>query len=139
MFFTKNNEMRMICTPDFSVKYSSLVPYRIVLPFISASFHSDLHAVIEDNDLIILGKNDEQLFKKKLSTFSRGLAIDLQENIIVCLMKDKLMQIKYRGGEITRYIELPDIKESYNVVLHPTGEKVLILDYCKIFCVYRVL
>lgn len=81
MFFTKNNEMRMICTPDFSVKYSSLVPYRIVLPFISASFHSDLHAVIEDNDLIILGKNDEQLFEKKLSTFSRGLAIDLQENI----------------------------------------------------------
>lgn len=34
MFFTKNNDMRMICTPDFSVKYSSLLPYRTIPPFI---------------------------------------------------------------------------------------------------------
>lgn len=50
--------------------------------------------------------------RRNLALFLRGLAIDLQENIIVCLMKDKLMQIKYRGGEITRYIELPDIKDT---------------------------
>ncbi|XP_052680661.1 uncharacterized protein LOC128161419 [Crassostrea angulata] len=138
MFFTKNNEMRMICTPDFSVKYNSPVPCRLNPPFISASFHSDLHAVIVGNDLLVVDRNNEKLFKKNLRTcFARGLAFDLQENIFVCLMNNNLIQIKNGGGE-SRYIELPDIKESYNAVLHPTGEKVLILDYWKRFCVYRV-
>lgn len=139
MFFTRNDKMRMICTPDFSVKYSSPGSSGGNPPFISASFHSDKHAVIVGNDLLVVDKNNEELFKKNLQDFyPRGLAFDLQENIFVCLKSNKLIQIKYGGGE-SRYIELPDIKESYNVVFHPTGEKMLVLDFRKRFSVYRVL
>ncbi|XP_052680659.1 uncharacterized protein LOC128161417 [Crassostrea angulata] len=139
MFFTRNDKMRMICTPDFSVKYSSPGSSGGNPPFISASFHSDKHAVIVGNDLLVVDKNNEELFKKNLQDCSpRGLAFDLQENIFVCLKSNKLIQIKYGGGE-SRYIELPNIKESYNVVFHPTGEKMLVLDFRKRFSVYRVL
>lgn len=139
-FFTRNYEMRMICTPEFSVKSSSIASCRGNAPFISASSNSYKHAIVDGNELLVVGKNNEELFKKDLSTTisPRGLAFDLQEHIFVCVMNNKLMQIKYGGGE-SRYIELPGIKESYNVVLHPTGEKVLILDFGEKFCVYRVL
>lgn len=139
MFFTRNDSMKMICTPDFSVKYISPLQFCGTPPFISASFHSDKHAVIVDNDLLVLDRNNEELFKKNLQACSpRGLAFDLQENIFVCLKSNKLIQIKYGSGE-SRNIELPGIEELYNVVLHPTGEKMLVLDFCRRFSVYRVL
>ncbi|XP_065937597.1 E3 ubiquitin-protein ligase TRIM33-like [Magallana gigas] len=139
MFFTRNDSMKMICTPDFSVKYISPLQFCGTPPFISASFHSDKHAVIVDNDLLVLDRNNEKLFKKNLQACSpRGLAFDLQENIFVCLKSNKLIQIKYGSGE-SRNIELPGIEELYNVVLHPTGEKMLVLDFCRRFSVYRVL
>lgn len=68
----------------------------------------------------------------------RGLAFDLQDNIFICTMNDTLRQIR-RGGVESRNIALPGIQEAYNVVLHPTGEKVLILDIYNRFCVYKVL
>lgn len=156
MFFTRNDTMRMICTPDFSVKYSSPVSNRNENPssFISASFHSDKHVVIASNykregtkfcnnviinELLVVGKNNEELFKTAIKSASPlGLAFDLKENIFVCLKNSELIQIKY-GGWQSRYIQLPGIKEACNVVLHPTGEKVLVLDDCKRFCVYKVL
>ena len=49
----------------------------------------------------------------------------------------KLRQIKHGGGE-SRDIDLPGIQEAYNVVLHPTGEKVMVLDNKRKFCVYNV-
>lgn len=159
----ENDTMKMICTPDFSVKYSSTVSNRNQLcsspvssdenpsSFISASFHSDKHAVIVSNykrektynnvsnELLVVGKDNKELFKSDIRSASPlGLAFDLKENIFVCQKNDELLQIKY-GGWGKRYIQLPDIKEACNVVLHPTGEKVLVLDGCKRFCVYKVL
>lgn len=164
MVFTRNDTMRMICTPDFSVKYSSTVSNRNQLQyvcsspvssdenpssFISASFHSDKHAVIVSkrdktynnvsNELLVVDKDNKELFKSDIRSASPlGLAFDLKENIFVCQKNNQLLQIKY-GGWWTRYIQLPDIIEACNVVLHPTGEKVLVLDGCKRFCVYKVL
>lgn len=81
MFFTRNNETRMISTPYISVKYSSPAPNSILLLFILTSFHSHQHAIIVDNNLLVLGKNNEELFKKDISSSPHGLAFDLQENV----------------------------------------------------------
>lgn len=66
------------------------------------------------------------------------MAFDLQDNIFICIMKNKLRHIKSEGGE-SRDIDLPGIQEAYNVVLHTTGEKILILDISKKTCFYKVL
>lgn len=54
------------------------------------------------------------------------------------MKSNKLIYIKYGGGE-SRYIELLDIKDLYNVVFYLIGEKMFVLDFCKRFSVYRVL
>lgn len=66
MFFTRNNETRMICIPYISVKYSSPTPNSILLLFILTSFHSHQHAIIVGNNLLVLGKNNEELFQKDI-------------------------------------------------------------------------
>ena len=53
-------------------------------------------------------------------------------------MSNKLRQIKHGGGK-SRDIDLPGIQEAYNVVLYPTGEKVMVLDNKRKFCVYNVV
>ena len=50
----------------------------------------------------------------------------------------KLVQIKHGGGE-SRDINLPGIQKAKNVVLHPMGEKVMVLGYEKKFCVYNAV
>lgn len=77
MFFARNNETR----PYISVKYSSPAPNSILLLFMLTSFHSHQHAIIVDKNLLVLGKNNEELFKKDISSSPHGLAFDLQENV----------------------------------------------------------
>lgn len=40
-------------------------------------------------------------------------------------MGNKLRRIRYRGGE-GRDIDLPGFQQAYNIMIHQTGEKVLI-------------
>lgn len=56
----------MICTPYISVKYSSPAPNSILLLFILVSFHTHQHAFIVGNNLLVLGKNNEELFQKDI-------------------------------------------------------------------------
>ena len=51
-----------------------------------------------------------------------------------------LKQVRH-GGKESRDIELAGIGSTYNVVLHPTGEKMLVMDYSEIeekCCVYQI-
>lgn len=54
-------------------------------------------------------------------------------------MENKLRRpIRYGGGE-GRDIDLPGVQKAYHIVLHPTWEKVLMLDDNKKFCVYKLV
>lgn len=140
LIFSCSDTKKMICTSDFSVKHISNCSKFGDRPFISASFHSDQHAIIRGGGVVVVDQDNKNVFTKVfIDLFDlRGLAFDLQDNIFVCIAKNKLSQIRRGGGE-SRDIELPGIKKPYNVVLHPTGEKVLILDMHSRFCVYKVL
>ena len=108
-------------------------------PFSSVSFYYDQQAfALNGTTLVIVDENNKEVLKRYLYTSNaRGLAFDLQDNVLVCMMSNKLRQIKHGGGE-SRDIDLPGIQEAYNVVLHPTGEKVMVLDNKRKFCVYNV-
>lgn len=137
--FSGSDSERMICASDFSVKHNSYSPKAGNEPFISASFHSNHHAIIIDNEVVVADQDNKDVLKKVIHTGSpRGLAFDLQDNIFICVMENKLRQMRRGGGE-SRDIDLPGIQKSYNVVLHPTGEKILILDLKNKLCVYKVL
>lgn len=139
MLFTRSSSEKMICTSDFSVKQSSKVSSSGNPPYISASFNSDQHAFIKNSCVQVVDQYNEEVFKTEtLTTKSRGLAFDIQDNIFICLKSEMIKQIKYGGCE-SRDIELPGIQQAYNVVLYPTGEKVLILDFCEKNCIYKVI
>lgn len=139
MLFTRSRSEKMICTSDFSIKQSSKVSSSASPPYISASFNSDQHAFIKNSCVHVVDQYNEEVFKTEtLTTKYRGLAFDIQDNIFICLKSKMIKQIKYGGCE-SRDIELPGIQQAYNVVLHPTGEKVLILDFCDGFCIYKVI
>eukprot|EP00105_Crassostrea_gigas_P019201 XP_011437619.1 PREDICTED: probable E3 ubiquitin-protein ligase MID2 [Crassostrea gigas] len=139
MLFTRSSYEKMICTSDFSVIQSSKVTSSGPPPYISASFNSDQHAFIKNSRVQVVDQCNEEVYKAEtLTTFSRGLAFDIQDNIFICSKSDTLKQIKYGGCE-SRDIELPGIQQAYNVVLHPTGEKMLVLDFCERLCIYNVL
>lgn len=67
----------------------------------------------------------------------RGLTFDLQDNIFMCNRKNKIKQIRFGGSE-SRDIELDGISTAYTVALHPTGEKMLVLDFYDKCCVYQI-
>lgn len=66
MFFMWNDKMRMICILDFLVKYSLLGLLGGNLLFILVLFYFDKYVVIVGNDLLVVDKNNEELFKKNL-------------------------------------------------------------------------
>lgn len=66
------------------------------------------------------------------------VVFDLRDNIFIGVMGNKLRRIRYEGGE-GRDIDLPGIQQAYHTVLHPTLEKVLMLDNNKKFCVYKLV
>ena len=108
-------------------------------PFLSVSIRYDQQAfALKRKNLIIVDENNKEVLSCSLSTeWARRLAFDLQDNVLVCRMTNKLKQIKHGEGE-SRDIDLPGIRKAYNLVLHPTGEKVMVLDFEKKFCVYNV-
>lgn len=139
LILSASDTKNMICTSDFSVKHSQNSQKTGDRPFIAASFHSNHHAIIRGNEVVVADQDNKDVLTKDIHTGDpRGLAFDLQDNIFICTMTNQLRQIKYGGGE-SRNIDLPGIQTSYNVVLHPTGEKILILGFNKQFCVYKVL
>ncbi|XP_078309669.1 uncharacterized protein LOC144618045 [Crassostrea virginica] len=140
VIFSRSNTERMICDTKFSVIHKTPCVKEGDRPFSSVSFHYDQQAfAFKGKNLIITDENNKEVMSCYLSTeWARGLAFDLQDNVLVCIRSDKLRQIKHGGGE-SRDIDLPGILDSYNVVLHPTGEKAMVLDYKKKFCVYNVV
>lgn len=66
MFFMWNDKMRMICILDFLVKYSLLGLLGGNLLFILVLFYFDKYVVIVGNDLLVVDKNNEELFKENL-------------------------------------------------------------------------
>lgn len=64
LFFTRNDAMRMICTPEFSVKSSSLASCRGHAPFISASSNSYKHAVVDGNELLVVEKTMKSYLRR---------------------------------------------------------------------------
>jgi hypothetical protein len=134
-----NESRRMICSPDFSIiNHSSPYSKRGARPFISSSTRSDLHCFIRESKVVVVDQNNEEIFQSSaIAGNPRGVTFDLQDNILVCVRDPKIKQISH-GGTKSRYINLSDIVDSYNVVLHPTGEKMLVLDYHNKCCVYKV-
>nr|XP_022297250.1 uncharacterized protein LOC111106742 [Crassostrea virginica] len=140
VIFARSNTERMICDTKFSVIHKAPCVMEGAQPFSSVSFHYDQQAfALNGKNLVILDENNKEVMNRSLSTSdARGLAFDLQDNVLVCIRSNKLRQMKH-GGEESRDIDLPGIQNSYNVVLHPTGEKVMVLDFEKKFCVYNVV
>lgn len=68
---------------------------------------------------MVVYQDNEHVFKRALHTGTpRGLAFDLQDNIFIGVMGNKLRRIRYEGGE-GRDIDLPGIQQAYHIVLHP--------------------
>ena len=139
VIFARSNTERMICDTNFSVKHKLRCVKNGDRPFSSISFHCDQQAYTYNGEkLVIVDENNKEVLHRSLYTvMARGLAFDLQDNVLVCKMTNKLLQIKHGGGEI-RIIDLPGIQKANNVVLHPTGEKMMVLDVDNKFCVYSV-
>ena len=140
VIFARSNTERMICDTHFSVIHKTRCRKEGDQPFLSVSFHFDHKAFTCDGtNLVVVDENNKEVLNCPLSTSqARGLAFDLQDNVLVCLRSDKLRQIKHGGGE-SRDIDLPGISKAYNLVLHPTGEKVMVLESIDKFCVYNVV
>lgn len=84
-------------------------------------------------------QNNEEDYKRDLPTVSplwRGIRFTRQ---YFCLCENQQTEADKLPRSWERYIDLTGVEQSYNVVLHPAGEKVLILDYRKKFYVYKVV
>ena len=140
VIFARSGTERMICNTNFSVIHKAPCVKEGAQPFSSVSFYYDHQAfALNGTNIVIVDKNNKEVLNRSLSTVkARGLAFDLQDNVFVCTMSNKLRQIKHGGGK-SRDIDLPGIQEAYNVVLYPTGEKVMVLDNKRKFCVYNVV
>ncbi|XP_062592857.1 uncharacterized protein LOC134254347 [Saccostrea cucullata] len=135
--FAANRSERMICSLDFCIIHSSPYNFWGDVPFVSSSLISDRHCFIQDGMAVAVDQNNKEIFRSTQDTTFRGLSFDLQDNILVCDWSPKLKQFKHDksgGGEI----DVADMTSTYNVVLHPAGEKVLVLSHDIKCCVYQV-
>ncbi|XP_062592858.1 uncharacterized protein LOC134254348 [Saccostrea cucullata] len=135
--FAANSSKRMICSLDFCVIHSSSYEPSGDVPFVSSSLISDSHCFIKDYTVVAVEQNNKEIFKSTKNTDFRGVSFDLQDNILVCNWSTKLKQFKHDKSE-SRNIDAADMTKPYNVVLHPAGEKLLVLSYDMKCCVYSV-
>ena len=140
--FSASDTKAFICTHDFTIKHTSDFSRVGNVPFVSSSVSSDLHCFLSKIQVVVANSSNETIFRSdRLNGSPRGLAFDLHDNVLVCIRDNKLKQVRH-GGKESRDIELAGIGDTYNVVLHPTGEKMLVMDYkgseekC---CVYQIL
>uniref|UniRef100_A0A8W8NQH4 TRIM56 n=3 Tax=Magallana gigas TaxID=29159 RepID=A0A8W8NQH4_MAGGI len=138
--FSANNDKVFICSRDFNVEHSATLKNTLSeVPFISSSWKSDYHCFSNNNHVVVADRNNTTIFQNnKVKGNIRGLTFDLHDNILACTRTSKLKQIRC-GKRKSRDIELDGIRDSYNVVLHPTGEKIMVFDYHDKCCVYQVL
>ncbi|XP_062607455.1 uncharacterized protein LOC134269271 [Saccostrea cucullata] len=135
--FAANRSKTMICSLKFCINHTSTYYPNEAVPFVSSSLISDCHCFIMDDMLKVVDKNNKVIFEGPRDSNLRGLTFDLQGNILVCDMTSKLRQFKHGEGE-SRDISLADITQSSNVIMHPTGEKIIVLDNCQKGVVYQV-
>lgn len=138
--FSANDDKAFICSRDFNVEHTATLKNKVsAIPFISSSWKSDYHCFSNNNHVVVADRNNTRIFQSnQLQGDIRGLTFDLHDNLLVCTRTSKLKQIRC-GERRSRDIELDGISDSYNVVLHPTGEKILVFDYDDKCCVYQVL
>lgn len=138
--FSANNVKAFICSHDFNVEYD--VTFKNTMskvPFISSSWKSDYHCFCKDGKVVVKDGNNKNIcHSDRFQDDLRGLTFDLHDNVLVCTRTSKLKQIRC-GGRESRDIVLDSNDDSCNVALHPTGEKMLVLDYNMKCCVYQVL
>jgi hypothetical protein len=137
--FAGNHSKMMLSSSDFSIiKHSSSYSTSGDTPFVSSSTRSDQHCFVRQSKVVVVDQNNTEIHRYSVAEDSpRGLAFDLQDNILLCLNNSNIKQIE-KGGTKSRIINLPGIEKSYNVVLHPTGEKMMVLDYSLKCFVYKV-
>ncbi|XP_062597742.1 tripartite motif-containing protein 5-like [Saccostrea cucullata] len=137
--FAANRSARIICSLDFCIKHS--LPYKPSgdVPFVSSSLVSDTHSFIRDGMIITVDQNNKEISMSPGDQKFRGLSFDLEDNILVCNRSSKLKQFKH-GFVESRDIDPADtdMNDSYNIILHPAGEKILLLDLFQQCSVYQV-
>ena len=140
--FSASDTKAYICIQDFIIKHASEFSKGADVPFVSSSMTSDLYCFLSESHVVVANSSNEHIFRSdRLNGYLTGLAFDLHDNVLVCIGDNKLKQVR-NGGKESRDIELAGISSPYNVVLHPTGEKMLVMDYegseekC---CVYQIL
>lgn len=137
--FSANESKAFICTQDFKIQHSS--PFSdggSMVPFVSSSSKSDYHCFSKNGHVVVADRNNTPIFESNhFLGYLRGLTFDLHDNVLVCTRNNELKRIRY-GGKETRVIKLEGIRDSYNVVLHPTGEKMMVFDYNRKFFVYQI-
>ncbi|XP_078316970.1 uncharacterized protein LOC144620388 [Crassostrea virginica] len=141
--FSASETKAFICTHGLSIKHTSEFSTGVFgEPFVSSSMTSDLHCFLSKRHVVVANSSNETIFRSDgLNCLPAGLTFDLHDNVLVCTTNNKLKQVRH-GGKESRDIELEGIKDTYNVVLHPTGEKMLVMDFksreekC---CVYEIL
>ncbi|XP_052689208.1 probable E3 ubiquitin-protein ligase MID2 [Crassostrea angulata] len=141
--FSANNSKAFICSQDFTIEHET--PYKrgtADVPLLASSSESDFHCFTADGRVVVSDRNKRNVFQtEKIQGELRGMTFDLHDNIFICNKKNKIKlikQIKFGGSE-SREIELDGISAAYNVALHPTGEKMLVLDFGKKCCVYQIM
>lgn len=134
-----NTGSTFICSKDLVITRTlSLDGYNAPVPFRSSSSNSDRHCTTKNRRIVIAEGNIGVVSQSDAAPLSLyGIAFDLHENILVCTNESYIRQHKY-GESKGRDIKLDDISRAYNVVLHPTGEKMLVLDKERKCCVYQI-
>ncbi|XP_062598811.1 E3 ubiquitin-protein ligase TRIM33-like [Saccostrea cucullata] len=137
--FAANRSTRFICSLDFCINHSSPYKQSGDAPFVSSSLVSDTHCFISDGVVVTVDQNNKVIRLSPGDQKFRGLSFDLEDNILVCNRSSKLKQFKHGFGE-SRDIDLADsdMTDSYNIILHPAGEKILLLSLGQQCSVYQI-
>lgn len=130
-----------MCSHDFSTEHSTIFEKKGAdVPFLFSFSKFDFLAFTKGGRVVVADRNYQQIFQSnEFQGELRGLIFDLHDKILVFCTTNKLKQIRWGwGGGESRETELAGISDAYNVVLHSSGETVMVLDYGA-KCIYQVL